>query len=160
METFTISALAPASILNLMQSLLSSPIHLIQQSEWLLIRVRLQLQGQNQAKGSVQVLVFGFDEKYKNSFDAMSKIFVNEGVRGLQKGLVPAVFRESSKNFFRIVYVVETGNVRSNHGLSARFKERKSSGMEESDRWIFMWSDGCCLMQSVRVGQNKVPLVH
>jgi hypothetical protein len=57
METFTISAIAPASDFKLTQSQSSSQIHLILQSEWLLIRVRLQLQGQNQAKGSIQILV-------------------------------------------------------------------------------------------------------
>jgi hypothetical protein len=55
-------------------------------------KVRLQLQGQN--KEQVRV--------YKNSIDCMVKIFKNEGVAGLQKGLTPAILREGSKNLFRI----------------------------------------------------------
>ncbi|KAI8907819.1 mitochondrial carrier domain-containing protein [Gorgonomyces haynaldii] len=39
---------------------------------------------------------------YKNSFDAIYKIAKTEGMRGLQKGLTPAILREGSKNFFRI----------------------------------------------------------
>jgi hypothetical protein len=39
---------------------------------------------------------------YKSSADAVSKIYQNEGIKGLQKGLVPAILREGSKNFFRI----------------------------------------------------------
>ncbi|KAI8906655.1 mitochondrial carrier domain-containing protein [Powellomyces hirtus] len=42
------------------------------------------------------------DAVYKNSFDCLHKIYVNEGVKGLQKGLTPAIFREGSKNLFRI----------------------------------------------------------
>ena len=41
---------------------------------------------------------------YKNSLDCLIKTFKYEGVRGLQKGLTPAVFREGSKNIFRLVY--------------------------------------------------------
>jgi hypothetical protein len=32
----------------------------------------------------------------------MVKIYKNEGIRGLQKGLPPAILREGSKNIFRI----------------------------------------------------------
>ncbi|KAI8836795.1 mitochondrial carrier domain-containing protein [Chytriomyces cf. hyalinus JEL632] len=39
---------------------------------------------------------------YRNSFDAIHKILRNEGIRGLQKGLFPAILKEGSKNFFRI----------------------------------------------------------
>ena len=39
---------------------------------------------------------------YNNSFDCMRKTYQQEGVRGLQKGLTPAIFREASKNVFRI----------------------------------------------------------
>lgn len=53
-------------------------------------KVRLQLQ--NRTK--VQV--------YRNSFDCIAKILKSEGIRGIQKGLTPAIFRESSKNIFRI----------------------------------------------------------
>jgi len=54
------------------------------------VKVRLQLQ--NRMK--VQV--------YRNSFDCVAKMLKNEGVRGLQQGLTPAIFREGSKNIFRI----------------------------------------------------------
>ena len=57
----------------------------------------MQLQGQSGDR-------IGIDKKlqYKNSLDAIQKIYINEGIRGLQKGLSPAVLRESSKNVFRI----------------------------------------------------------
>lgn len=59
--------------------------------------MRLQLQGQSRkSKNNVQPVVF------KNSFDAFIKIYSNEGLRGLQKGLTPAILREGSKNLFRI----------------------------------------------------------
>ena len=56
------------------------------------IKVRLQLQ--NGKKASERI--------YKNSWDALSKIYYSEGVKGLQKGLSPAILREGSKNLFRI----------------------------------------------------------
>ncbi|KAI8900457.1 mitochondrial carrier domain-containing protein [Globomyces pollinis-pini] len=40
--------------------------------------------------------------QYKNSLDCIYKIAKNEGMRGLQKGLTPAILREGTKNFFRI----------------------------------------------------------
>jgi len=42
------------------------------------------------------------DVVYRNSFDCMVKIWRNEGIAGLQKGLTPAILREGSKNLFRI----------------------------------------------------------
>jgi hypothetical protein len=42
---------------------------------------------------------------YKNTFDTLIKIAKYEGAKGLQKGLTPAIFREGSKNFFRIVSI-------------------------------------------------------
>ena len=39
---------------------------------------------------------------YNNSFDCIRKIYQNEGLVGLQKGLTPAILREGSKNLFRI----------------------------------------------------------
>eukprot|EP00742_Colponemidia_sp_Colp-10_P010926 GILJ01012062.1.p1 GENE.GILJ01012062.1~~GILJ01012062.1.p1 ORF type:complete len:552 (+),score=71.10 GILJ01012062.1:45-1658(+) len=54
-------------------------------------KVRLQLQNST----------FG-PTVYRNSIDCLIKIARNEGIRGLQKGLVPAAWREGSKNVFRI----------------------------------------------------------
>eukprot|EP00743_Colponemidia_sp_Colp-15_P008773 GILK01009567.1.p1 GENE.GILK01009567.1~~GILK01009567.1.p1 ORF type:complete len:540 (+),score=74.80 GILK01009567.1:82-1701(+) len=54
-------------------------------------KVRLQLQNST----------FG-PRVYRNSIDCLMKIARNEGLRGLQKGLVPAAWREGSKNVFRI----------------------------------------------------------
>jgi Mitochondrial carrier protein len=82
LETFIISAISPAIAV-----LFTNPFDTA--------KVRLQLQGQ--LSGSI---------RYKNSFDALKKIMANEGIPGLQKGLVPAVLREASKNFFRIVCVL------------------------------------------------------
>jgi|1048.fasta_scaffold130011_1 hypothetical protein len=79
MSNFTISALAPVFAV-----IFTNPFDTA--------KVRLQLQGQNKTD----------IKEYKNSFDAIRKIFVNEGVKGLQKGLTPAMLREGSKNFFRI----------------------------------------------------------
>jgi hypothetical protein len=56
------------------------------------IKVRLQLQ----SEGSKAVKI------YSSSFDALTKIYSSEGIKGLQKGLMPAVLREGSKNLFRI----------------------------------------------------------
>jgi hypothetical protein len=39
---------------------------------------------------------------YKTTFDAMAKIYRNEGLHGLYKGLIPAIFREGTKNLFCI----------------------------------------------------------
>jgi len=55
-------------------------------------KVRLQLQGQTHAGQKI----------YRNSLDAMWKIGRNEGLRGLQQGITPAILREGSKNLFRI----------------------------------------------------------
>ena len=53
----------------------------------------MQLQGQTGDRSRLQ---------YKNTVDAIHKIYVNEGMKGLQKGIYPAILRESSKNVFRI----------------------------------------------------------
>ena len=79
MESFLISAIAPAIAV-----LFTNPFDTA--------KVRLQLQGQ-----------LSSGVRYKNSVDALQKIMANEGISGLQKGLVPAIMREASKNFFRIV---------------------------------------------------------
>ncbi|KAF9304395.1 hypothetical protein BG003_001715, partial [Podila horticola] len=39
---------------------------------------------------------------YKSSLDCLQKTFRHEGMRGLQKGLFPAILKESSKNIFRL----------------------------------------------------------
>ncbi|KAI9343726.1 mitochondrial carrier domain-containing protein [Zopfochytrium polystomum] len=78
-ERFAISALSPA-------------VAVIFTNPFDTAKVRLQLQKKSGAGEKV----------YKNTFDTLAKIFRNEGVKGLQKGLTPAVLREGSKNLFRI----------------------------------------------------------
>ncbi len=77
------------------------------------IRVRLQLQGemlklelQKATTEQAKKAIIEKNSVYKHSLDTIHKIYVNEGMRGLQKGLTPAIFRESSKNFFRIVSII------------------------------------------------------
>ncbi|KAJ3218688.1 hypothetical protein HDU67_004470 [Dinochytrium kinnereticum] len=86
-EKFAISAMSPA-----LAVIFTNPFDTA--------KVRLQLQGQRlkQAKsaGTSEALV------YKNTFDTLFKIAKNEGLAGLQKGLTPAIWREGSKNLFRI----------------------------------------------------------
>jgi hypothetical protein len=55
------------------------------------IKVRQQLQNEG---NNVKV--------YRNSYDAFTKIYRSEGIKGLQKGIIPAILREGSKNMFRI----------------------------------------------------------
>eukprot|EP00741_Cyanophora_paradoxa_P003105 tig00000670_g3014.t1 len=55
-------------------------------------RVRMQLQGERSAAERV----------YKNSGDVLVKVARAEGIRGLEKGLITALFREGSKNLFRL----------------------------------------------------------
>eukprot|EP00835_Amoeboradix_gromovi_P006811 NODE_897_length_3326_cov_0.272699.p1 type:complete len:318 gc:universal NODE_897_length_3326_cov_0.272699:126-1079(+) len=50
-------------------------------------KIRLQLDSQN---------------IYKGSWDCIRTTYKNEGMRGLQKGLIPAIWKEGSKNIFRI----------------------------------------------------------
>ncbi|KAJ3255545.1 hypothetical protein HK103_006181 [Boothiomyces macroporosus] len=83
-ESFIMSALAPSGAV-----VFTNPFDTA--------KVRMQLQGQSQRKYGAQAPIL-----YKNSADAIRKIYVNEGIRGLQKGLTPAILREGSKNFFRI----------------------------------------------------------
>jgi solute carrier family 25 protein 34/35 len=80
-EGFLISALAPA-------------IAVVFTNPFDTVKVRLQLQGQ---AGNTPAKI-----KYLGTTDAITKIFKNEGIKGLQKGLTPAILREGSKNFFRI----------------------------------------------------------
>lgn len=73
-------------------------------------KVRLQLQGEQIRLAEERLKASGATAStqdvpkriYNNSFDTMMKIYKNEGIKGLQKGLVPAIGRESSKNLFRI----------------------------------------------------------
>ncbi|KAH6566530.1 hypothetical protein BASA60_009464 [Batrachochytrium salamandrivorans] len=90
-ESFAMSAIAPAFAV-----LFTNPFDTI--------KVRLQLQGQSFKKlaGSSAPLTIASDKAYRNSADAFVKILKNEGLRGLQKGLTPAILRESSKNLFRL----------------------------------------------------------
>ncbi|KAJ8329995.1 hypothetical protein BDV3_003335 [Batrachochytrium dendrobatidis] len=90
-ESFAMSAIAPACAV-----LFTNPFDTI--------KVRLQLQGQKPIKpliGSANTLPQP-DKVYKNSIDAFVKILKNEGIKGLQKGLTPAILREGSKNLFRL----------------------------------------------------------
>ncbi|KAJ3074579.1 hypothetical protein HDU98_010856 [Podochytrium sp. JEL0797] len=90
-ERFGLSALAPA-------------IAVIFTNPFDTAKVRLQLQGQRSKSIKSGVLKAAPAEAvvYKNSFDAIYKILKHEGVRGIQKGLFPAILKEGSKNFFRI----------------------------------------------------------
>ncbi|KAJ3117446.1 hypothetical protein HK100_000815 [Physocladia obscura] len=89
-ERFGLSAFAPAVAV-----LFTNPFDTA--------KVRLQLQGQREKaakSGGVKSATSGV--VYQNSFDAIHKILKNEGLRGIQKGLFPAILKEGSKNFFRI----------------------------------------------------------
>ncbi|KAJ3081147.1 hypothetical protein HDU99_006465 [Rhizoclosmatium hyalinum] len=91
-ERFGLSALAPAVAV-----FFTNPFDTA--------KVRLQLQGQRATAikaGAANGAVATEAVVYKNSFDAIFKILKHEGIRGIQKGLFPAVLKEGSKNFFRI----------------------------------------------------------
>ncbi|KAI8821304.1 mitochondrial carrier domain-containing protein [Fimicolochytrium jonesii] len=91
-EHFAMSALAPAGAV-----IFTNPFDTA--------KVRLQLQGEKlrQAKtGATAAASAQSQTVYKNSFDTIYKIYINEGIKGLQKGLTPAILREGSKNLFRI----------------------------------------------------------
>lgn len=55
-------------------------------------KTRLQLQGELQSKGTPKV--------YKNVFDVFFKTWRNEGIRGVQRGLGPAVSCERTYVLF------------------------------------------------------------
>ncbi|KAJ3359667.1 Mitochondrial oxaloacetate carrier protein [Allomyces javanicus] len=63
--------------------------------------LRLQLQGER-LRAAQSGAASAPSVVYKNSFDCMYKTLKMEGVRGLQKGLSPAILREGSKNIFRL----------------------------------------------------------
>ncbi|KNC98752.1 uncharacterized protein SPPG_05734 [Spizellomyces punctatus DAOM BR117] len=90
-ESFAISAMAPAGAV-----VFTNPFDTA--------KVRLQLQGERlrQAQKAGATAAAEAQVVYKNSFDTIYKIYINEGIKGLQKGLTPAVLREGSKNLFRI----------------------------------------------------------
>ncbi|KAJ1568962.1 hypothetical protein HK096_004719, partial [Nowakowskiella sp. JEL0078] len=95
-EKFLISGAAPATAV-----LFTNPFDTA--------KVRLQLQGER-IRMAVKGAASELDSKnavkkqmiYKNSFDTIRKIYVNEGIKGLQKGISPAILREGSKNVFRL----------------------------------------------------------
>ncbi|KAI9104116.1 mitochondrial carrier domain-containing protein [Phlyctochytrium arcticum] len=94
-ESFAISALAPAAVI------FTNPFDTA--------KVRLQLQGERlrqvtkAVSGAATATVDASAQVvYKNSFDTIHKIYLHEGLKGLQKGLTPAILREGSKNLFRI----------------------------------------------------------
>ncbi|KAG0254634.1 Mitochondrial oxaloacetate carrier protein [Actinomortierella ambigua] len=93
LENFAISAIAPS-----LAVLFTNPFDTV--------KVRLQLQGEvvkTRVPGSHGKEVLKVTEKvYTSSMDCLQKTFRHEGMRGLQKGLFPAILKESSKNIFRL----------------------------------------------------------
>ncbi|KAF9280426.1 Mitochondrial oxaloacetate carrier protein [Mortierella alpina] len=93
LENFAVSALAPSIAV-----LFTNPFDTV--------KVRLQLQGEfvkTREPGRNGKEVVRVSEKvYKSSLDCLQKTFRHEGMRGLQKGLFPAILKESSKNIFRL----------------------------------------------------------
>ncbi|KAF9081454.1 Mitochondrial oxaloacetate carrier protein [Mortierella sp. GBA35] len=93
LENFGISALAPS-----MAVLFTNPFDTV--------KVRLQLQGEfvktREPGRSGKEVVRVSEKVYKSSLDCLQKTFRHEGMRGLQKGLFPAILKESSKNIFRL----------------------------------------------------------
>ncbi|KAF9969204.1 hypothetical protein BGZ73_008555 [Actinomortierella ambigua] len=81
-ENFAISALAPS-----LAVLFTNPFDTV--------KVRLQLQGE-----VVKTRIPGGHGK--EVLKVSEKTFRHEGMRGLQKGLFPAILKESSKNIFRL----------------------------------------------------------
>eukprot|EP00056_Hartaetosiga_gracilis_P021841 m.26798 g.26798 ORF g.26798 m.26798 type:complete len:325 (+) comp9295_c0_seq1:36-1010(+) len=59
------------------------------------MKTRLQLQGEMQARGT-------YTTKYRNVFHAMKVVFKNEGVRGVQKGLVLGLWYQAAMNGTRL----------------------------------------------------------
>jgi len=77
-------------------------------------KVRLQLQ---QSQGI-----------YKNSLHCLYLIWKHEGIRGLQKGLFPAILREGSKNVFRLGCYEPILNTIHTEKTSAPFWKRFLAG--------------------------------
>lgn len=99
LQTFLISSLAPS-------------VAVVFTNPFDTAKVRLQLQGEilKAASKSKSTALPTSNPKpihvptqvYKNNLDCMIKTFQHEGVKGLQKGLTPAIWREGSKNMFRL----------------------------------------------------------
>lgn len=99
LQTFLISSLAPS-------------VAVVFTNPFDTAKVRLQLQGEilKAASKSKSTALPMSNPKpipvptqvYKNNLDCMIKTFQHEGVKGLQKGLTPAIWREGSKNMFRL----------------------------------------------------------
>ncbi|KAI8894432.1 mitochondrial carrier domain-containing protein [Globomyces pollinis-pini] len=64
---------------------------------WEVVKTRLQLQGELQAKTAV-----GVNKPYGSAITTFGKIFMNEGVTGLQRGLMPAYIYQVFLNGFRL----------------------------------------------------------
>ncbi|CAG8769078.1 10233_t:CDS:2 [Gigaspora margarita] len=91
LENFALSALAPS-----MAVVFTLPFDTV--------KVRMQLQGEvrfmkDPTGKTIRVVA---EKVYKNSFDCLRKTIKFEGLRGLEKGLVPSILKESSKNVFRL----------------------------------------------------------
>ncbi|KAJ3394052.1 hypothetical protein HDU92_007275 [Lobulomyces angularis] len=110
LDSFIISALSPAgnffslkrvlflTLPNFNYSLTTGAVVFTNPFDTAKVRLQLQIKPNKKDVGNVnnnQIV-------YKNSLDTIQKIYKNEGLKGLQKGLIPAILRESSKNFFRI----------------------------------------------------------
>ncbi|CAG8698257.1 17887_t:CDS:2, partial [Acaulospora morrowiae] len=91
LENFAMSALAPS-----MAVVFTLPFDTV--------KVRMQLQGEVKivkdfSGKTIRVVA---EKVYKNSLDCLLKTYKFEGMRGLEKGLMPSILKESSKNVFRL----------------------------------------------------------
>ncbi|CAG8448274.1 1433_t:CDS:2 [Acaulospora colombiana] len=91
LENFAMSALAPS-----MAVVFTLPFDTV--------KVRMQLQGEvkivKDFNGKTIRVVA--EKVYRNSLDCLLKTYKFEGMRGLEKGLMPSILKESSKNVFRL----------------------------------------------------------
>jgi solute carrier family 25 protein 34/35 len=58
------------------------------------VKTRLQLQGELQTKSQQKI--------YNNAFSAIANVYRNEGLRGIQRGLMPAYYYQILLNGFRL----------------------------------------------------------
>jgi solute carrier family 25 protein 34/35 len=63
---------------------------------WEVVKTRLQLQGELQSKSQLKPKTYG------NAFSTFGSIFKNEGISGLQRGLMPAYIYQILLNGFRL----------------------------------------------------------